>query len=144
MTGAEFEAIAKDGVPFAALLEWRVERFAPGDVRVRLPHHALLLRPGGTICGPALMALADITLWGLVMSRIGRVDLAVTTEMTIHFLARPAPADVLAQGRVLRQGRRLVVGEVVMRSEAEPGQPICHVVGTYALPPAIDRAAPAD
>jgi uncharacterized protein (TIGR00369 family) len=144
MTGAEFEAIAKAGVPYAALLEWRLERFAPGDVHVRLPCSDLLLRPGGTVCGPALMALADITLWGLVMSRLGRVDLAVTTEMAIHFLARPALADVLAAGRLLRQGRRLVVGEVVMHSDGEPARPICHVIGTYALPPAIDRAAQAD
>ena len=63
---------------------------------MRMPYQPLLRRPGGTLCGPALMALADITLYGVVMSMIGRVELAVTTDMTLHFLRRPAPADVVA------------------------------------------------
>ena len=50
-----------------------------------------LLRPGGTVCGPAMMALADITLYGVVLSLIGRVELAVTTDLNIHFLAKAAP-----------------------------------------------------
>jgi acyl-coenzyme A thioesterase PaaI-like protein len=103
-------------------------------VVVRLPYSELLQRPGGTICGPALMALADITLYGVVLSLIGRVELAVTTSMTVHFLTRPAPVDVLAAGRILKLGRRLAVGEVVMRSKSDP-QPVCQVTGTYALPP---------
>ncbi|MCE3249294.1 MAG: thioesterase [Geminicoccaceae bacterium] len=80
------------------------------------------------------MALADITLYGVVMSLIGRVELAVTTSMTVHFLSRPAPKDVLAEGRILKLGRRLAVGEVVLRSEGDP-RPVCQVTGTYALPP---------
>ena len=59
---------------------------------MRLPYRELLLRPGGTICGPAMMALADITLYGVVLSLIGRVELAVTTDLNIHFLAKPRPA----------------------------------------------------
>ena len=64
----------------------------------------------------------------------GRVELAVTTSMTVHFLTRPAPRDVLAAGRILKLGRRLAVGEVLMRTAGE-AQPICQVTGTYALPP---------
>ena len=57
------------------------------------------------------VALADITLYGVVMSLIGRVELAVTTNMTVHFLSRPPPRDVLAEGRILKLGRRLAVGQ---------------------------------
>jgi uncharacterized protein (TIGR00369 family) len=121
-------------VPFVGQLGCRVERFAAGDVVLRLPYSALLLRPGGTICGPALMALADVTLYGLVLSMIGRVELTVTTNLNVHFLRRPAPRDVLAEGRLLKLGRRLAVGEVTMRSDGAP-DPICHVTGTYAIPP---------
>ena len=130
----EFEELASRGVPYVGQLGCVVERFDAGDVLVRLPYTDLLQRPGGTICGPALMALADITLYGVVLSLIGRVELAVTTSMTVHFLTRPAPADVLATGRILKLGRRLAVGEVVMRSDGEP-QPVCQVTGTYAIPP---------
>jgi uncharacterized protein (TIGR00369 family) len=134
ITAAEFEEVAWQGVPFVGQLGCRIERFAAGDVVLRLPYSALLLRPGGTICGPALMALADVTLYGLVLSMIGRVELTVTTNLNVHFLSRPAPRDVLAAGRLLKLGRRLAVGEVTMRSDGDP-QPICHVTGTYAIPP---------
>ena len=134
ITAEEFQELAWQGVPFVAQLGWRLERFAVGDIAVRLPYSEVLLRPGGTICGPALMALADITLYGLVLSMIGRVELAVTTNLNVHFLSRPAPEDVLAEGRMLKLGRRLAVGEVIMHSVGDP-RPICHVTGTYALPP---------
>jgi uncharacterized protein (TIGR00369 family) len=134
ITAEEFQELAARGVPYVGQLGCEVLRFAAGEVTVRLPYSDLLQRPGGTICGPALMALADITLYGVVMSLIGRVELAVTTSMTVHFLTRPAPRDVLAEGRILKLGRRLAVGEVVMRSGGDP-RPICQVTGTYAIPP---------
>jgi uncharacterized protein (TIGR00369 family) len=134
ITAEAFQELASQGVPFVAQLAWRVERFAAGDIAIRLPYSDLLLRPGGTICGPALMALADITLYGLVLSMIGRRELAVTTNLNVHFLSRPAPRDVIAEGKILKLGRRLAVGAVVMRSEGDP-RPICHATGTYAIPP---------
>ena len=134
ITAEEFQELARQGVPYVGQLGCGVLRFAPGDVVVRLPYRELLQRPGGTICGPALMALADITLYGVVLSLIGRVELAVTTSMTVHFLSRPPPVDVTAAGRILKLGRRLAVGEVVMRSDGDP-QPVCQVTGTYAIPP---------
>lgn len=134
ITAEEFQELARRGVPYVGQLGCEVLRLAAGEVTVRLPYSDLLQRPGGTICGPALMALADITLYGVVMSLLGRVELAVTTSMTVHFLSRPAPKDVLAEGRILKLGRRLAVGEVVMRSDGDP-RPICQVTGTYAIPP---------
>jgi uncharacterized protein (TIGR00369 family) len=133
MTADEFEALAAEGVPYVGQLGVRVERFEPGGLTVRLPYRDLLSRPGGTICGPALMALADITLYGLVLSMVGRVELAVTTDLNVHFLTRPPPADVIAEGRILRLGRRLAVGEVIMHSDGGR-RPICHAIGTYAIP----------
>jgi uncharacterized protein (TIGR00369 family) len=130
----EFQELAWLGVPFVAQLGWRLERFAAGDVAVRLPYSDLLLRPGGTICGPALTALADITLYGLVLSLIGRVELAATTNLNVHFLRRPPPQDVIAEGRLLKLGRRLAVGDVIMHSAGD-ARPICHATGTYAIPP---------
>ena len=100
LTATEFEALATAGVPYVGQLGVRVEAWAPGAVAVRLPYRADLLRPGGTICGPAVMALADITLYGVVLSLIGRVELAVTTDLNIHFLAKPHPGDLVARGRI--------------------------------------------
>lgn len=133
ITAEAFEALAAEGVPYVGQLGCRVERLEWGAVDVRLPYRDLLLRPGGTVCGPAMMALADITLYGVVLSMIGRVELAVTTDLNVHFLRKPAPGDLLARGRILKLGTRLAVGEVeiltVGRDEA-----VAHVVGTYAIP----------
>jgi uncharacterized protein (TIGR00369 family) len=133
ITADAFRELAWLGVPYAGQLDCRIERFEAGAVTIRMPYRDLLRRPGGTICGPALMALADVTLYGVVLSMIGPVELAVTTDMTIHFLRRPAPTDVIAAGRILKLGRRLAVGEVTMHSAGDP-RPICHVTGTYAIP----------
>jgi uncharacterized protein (TIGR00369 family) len=130
----EFEALAAHGVPYVGLLGCRVERFEPGLVDVRLPYHELLLRPGGTVCGPAMMALADVTLYGLVLSLVGRVELAVTTDFNIHFLAKPQRGDLIGHGRILRLGRLLAVGEVTITRAGHTG-PVAHATGTYAIPP---------
>ena len=129
-----FETLAREAVPYVGLLDCRVESMAAGDVVMRLPFNDMLLRPGGTICGPAMMALADITLYGAVLSLIGRVELAVTTDMTFHFLRRPEPGDLLGRGRILKLGRRLAVGEVHIRAEASDDL-VAHVTGSYAIPP---------
>lgn len=133
LTAEEFDALATAGVPYVGQLSLRVEHFAAGEVDMRLPWQDLLVRPGGTVCGPAIMGLADVTLYGVVLSLIGRVELTVTTDLTFHFLSKPPPADLLAQGRILRLGRSLAVGEVTVRSERSE-RPVAHCVGTYAIP----------
>jgi uncharacterized protein (TIGR00369 family) len=135
LTAEEFEALATQGVPYVGQLGCRVERFEPGAVDVQLPSNERLLRPGGTVCGPAMMALADITLYGVVLSLIGRVELAVTTDLNIHFLAKPRPGDLIGRGRILRLGRVLAVGEVTIAgADGGEGGPVAHATGTYAIP----------
>jgi uncharacterized protein (TIGR00369 family) len=138
ITAEDFQELASQGVPFIGLLGCRVERFLPGDVSMRLPWAEHLVRPGGTIAGPAMMALADIVLYGVVLSRIGRVELAVTTDLTIHFLRRPRPGDLVGHGKLLRLGRALAVAEVTIVSEHDP-DPVAHAVGTYSIPPGTAR-----
>ena len=133
----EFLEIARDGVPYVGQLGLAVEMWEAGHVRIRLPYTDLIRRPGGTICGPALMGLADVTLYGVVMSLLGRVELAVTTDLAFHFLSKPEPVDVLAEGRIIKLGRRLAVGEVSMTSDGRT-QPMCHAIGSYAIPPSVD------
>ena len=95
------------------------------------------LRPGGTVSGPVMMALADLALYVAILGEIGIVPLAVTTSLNINFLRKPA-ADkaVIAECRLLKLGRTLAVGEVSLYSEGDP-EPVAHVVGTYAIPRAV-------
>jgi uncharacterized protein (TIGR00369 family) len=142
LDAAGFAELAAEGVPYVGMLDVEVVHFRTGDVLVRLPYRELLLRPGGTICGPAIMALADIALYGLALSHVGRVPLAVTTDLSVHFLAKPHPGHLLGRARTLKAGKRLIVGECAV--EAEPdAQPVAHVVGTYSVPPApMGQSAP--
>lgn len=133
----EFLEIARDGVPMVGQLGLSIEAFEAGRVKIRLPYSDLIQRPGGTICGPAIMGLADVTLYGVVMSLIGRAELAVTTDLSFHFLSKPKPVALIADGRILKLGRRLAVGEVMIYSDGQ-AEPICRASGSYAIPPSID------
>jgi uncharacterized protein (TIGR00369 family) len=93
-----------------------------------------MLRPGDTVSGPTLMALADCAMYVVVLSAIGPVGLAVTTNLNINFLRKGAPGqDVLAEARLLKLAKRLAVGEVTLLSGTSP-EPIAHVTATYSIP----------
>ena len=134
LSPAEFLALIREGVPFSRYLHLEVEHLVRGEARLRMPYHPDILRPGGTISGPALMTLADCAMYAVVLSAIGRVELAVTTSMNINFLHRPPQADVLAWGTLLKLGRRLAVMQVELISDAH-SEPVAHVTGTYSIPP---------
>ena len=93
-----------------------------------------MLRPGGTVSGPTLMALADCAMYVVLLSAIGPIRLAVTTNLNINFLRKGrAGQDILAEARILKLGKRLAVGEVNLRSGTQP-DPIAHVTATYSIP----------
>ena len=93
------------------------------------------LRPGGTVSGPTMMALADVALYVAILGEIGIVPLTVTTSLNINFLRRPKPShEILAQSRLLKLGKSLVVGEVFIYSGSDP-DPIAHATATYSIPP---------
>jgi uncharacterized protein (TIGR00369 family) len=132
---ADFLELIREGVPFSRYLHLNVESLVRGRARLRMPYHPDVLRPGGTISGPALMTLADCAMYAVLLSAIGRVELAVTTSMNINFLYRPPQADVLACGTLLKLGRRLAVMQVELLSDAH-SESVAHVTGTYSIPPA--------
>src|SRR3984957_7446595 len=120
------------------------QAFSAGDItievadgvscRLRQRYGDQMLRPGGTISGPTLMALADFAMYVVLLSAIGPVGLAVTTNLSINFLRKGAPGqDVLAAARILKLGKRLAVGEVTLLSGISP-DPIAHVTATYSIP----------
>ncbi len=80
------------------------------------------------------MALADACMYAVVLSRIGEVKLAVTTSFNINFLHRADPADLLAEGAILKLGKRLAVVQVSVHSEGF-ARCVAHATGTYSVPP---------
>jgi len=124
----------RESLPIAAMMGAEIVTLEEGRAVVRVPYRADWLRPGGTISGPVLMALADLAMYAVVMSLLGRIEAAVTTNLNINFLRKPAPVAVIAEGRMLKLGRRLAVGEVELFSEGDPDM-VAHVTATYSIPP---------
>jgi uncharacterized protein (TIGR00369 family) len=111
-----------------------IERVDYGDCRVRLAYSDRYIRPGGTVSGPTMMMLADFALYVAILSAIGPVALAVTTNFNINFLRRPEQRDILADARIMKLGKRLSVMEVTLYSDGGD-EPIAHVTSTYSIPP---------
>jgi uncharacterized protein (TIGR00369 family) len=95
------------------------------------------LRPGGTISGATIMALGDYAMYVAVLASIGWEPLAVTTSLNANFLRKPQRRDLIAECKLLKLGKRLAVGEVVVRSDGED-EPAAHVTSTYSIPPRDD------
>ena len=111
-----------------------IEAAGPMTARLRLHYRPDHLRPGGTISGPTIFALADVALYVAILAQIGEVKLAVTTNLTINFLRRPGPSDLIGEARLLKLGKRLAVGEVAMFSDRAQ-EIVAHATGTYSIPP---------
>lgn len=135
MTAAEVEAVIREALPMARMSPFTVEEVSPGYARTRMSYADWMLRPGGSLAGPVLMLAADGAMYAAVMSHIGPEVMAVTANMNMNFLARPKPVDLISECKLLKLGRRLAVCEVSLYSEGEPRELVCHVTGSYALPP---------
>lgn len=121
--------------------DFAVEHADLAGVTLRLRVASRHLRPGGTVSGPAMFGLADVAMYLAILSRIGPVALAVTTNCAIDFMRKPqAGVDLLAQARVLKLGRTLAVGDVLLFSEGI-AEPVARAGLTYAIP---SQAAPSN
>ncbi len=111
-----------------------IERIEPNETVVRMAHDDSSIRPGGTISGPTMFKLADVGVYAAILGVLGEAGIqAVTTNLTISFLNRPHPADLIARIRLLKLGRRLAVAEVYIHSDGSP-EIVAHATATYAIP----------
>jgi uncharacterized protein (TIGR00369 family) len=135
MTTADIQTFLQREFPqIEAHGRYKVEKASAKGVRVRARYDASQIRPGGTISGPTMMSLADVSLFVAVLACIGPQALVVTTNLNINFLRKPGPRDLIAECRLLKLGKRLAVGEVTIYSDGEL-EPVAHVTGTYSIPP---------
>jgi uncharacterized protein (TIGR00369 family) len=134
MTAEALEAFIAEHFPQIEHMKIRVDAVGERSIRLRMPAEYQHLRPGGTVSGPTLMALADCAIWLAVLAEIGPVALAVTTSLNINFLRKPEPGELIAEARLLKLGRRLAVGEVGIYASNAP-DPVAHATVTYSIPP---------
>src|SRR5580693_8141593 len=110
-----------------------VEEVGKGSAIVKHPVGLTELRPGGTVSGPLLMAVADVAMYVALLGEIGIVPLAVTTNLTINFMRRPsAGRRIVGVCKLLKVGKRQAVGEVLLYSEGDPAL-VAHAIGTYSI-----------
>ena len=100
------------------------------------------LRPGNTVSGPALFTLADVAFYLLILSRIGPEALTVTTGATINFMRKLAPGQLFGDARILKQGKSLIVGDVLIYNGDDNTRtaPVAHAQMTYSVPPTRGRS----
>lgn len=106
---------------------------APGEAVLRLVPSERHLRPGGTVSGPTLVTLADVTAYAALLAHVGPEPMIVTTNINVNFMRRSALAPLLASCRILKLGKRLAVVEVGISPEAG-GELIAHATATYSIP----------
>ena len=148
ITVQEFQQLASLRLPFAEVMGLQLQSIDDDGIWMRALYSDKFLRPGGTISGPVMMGLADAAIYAMVMSRIGAVELAVTTSLNINFLRKPAPGDIVARATPLKFGKRLVVGEVAIYSATDSAvdytgekndlsdtDMVAHATATYSIPP---------
>ena len=122
----EFPQVAPDLV---------VETIGPKTATVRLLCREKHLRPGGTGSGPSMALLADVAAYIAILGAVGEKAMAVTTNLSLNFMRKPAEVDLLCDARLLKLGKRLAVGDAVLYSEGgDPSEPVAHATFTYALP----------
>jgi len=113
---------------------YAILELVPGFLKVGMTATAADLRPGGTVSGPAMFALADCAYYMATLALVGREALTVTTSAAIDFMRKPAPGGLVAEARVLKLGRSLSVGDVLIFSDGVSG-PVARASLTYSIPP---------
>ena len=133
MDAAEIERLIRQGLPQADQNDFRVDEVGAGYALARQPFLPQLVRPGGTLSGPTMMALADGAMYAAVLAALGGEQMAVTQNLNFQFLAKPQAADLYARARILKQGQRTIFLEVMLFQQDE-SEPVAHASGCYAIP----------
>lgn len=132
LTAAQIEALMAREFPFALDFA-RIEHVGPDGLTARAPYKPEYLRPGSTLSGPTMMTLADTAAYFLILALRGPLTLAVTSSLSIHFLRKPAAADLVATARVLKLSGRSGVIDVEIHGEGQ-AEAVARATVTYAIP----------
>ena len=133
MNAEQVAAYVSEVFPQSDQYGFEVKELVEGAIKVKMPVNDSHLRPGGTVSGPSMFALADCAAYLLTLSHVGKVALAVTTNLNINFLSKP-DGDLVAEARLLKLGKRLSVCDIAIMTEHD-GRLVAHATATYSIPP---------
>ena len=132
MNEEEIQNLINTEFPESSLI---IENCSFKNAKIRLEVNNKHLRPGNTVSGPSIMFLADMAMYAAILTSLGKVFLAVTTNFNINFLKKPEPnKNLIGESTLMKIGKRLVVGEVKIHSQGD-SEPVAHATCTYSIPP---------
>lgn len=134
MSIAELSNYVREVFPESDAYDWNIEHMGNGEIKVTIASSPDHLRPGGTVSGPTMFALADISAYMLILGHIGKVALAVTTSLNINFLSKPEPVGLSAHARLIKLGKRLAICEIHVHSGKDANL-VAQATATYSIPP---------
>mgnify|MGYP002713165687 CR=1 FL=1 len=126
------QILKSDFAPWIQEMQISFDKLADGTAVLRIPVSERLNRQGGTVCGQAIMALADTAMVFAVSSAVGGYVPMTTVSQSTSFLRPAAEADLIAHANIIKKGRAVVYGEVYLYTETAD-KPIAHVTCTYML-----------
>ena len=88
------------------------------------------LRPGNTISGPVMFEIADCAFYAAVLFK-DPDPMSVTVNCSMNFFKRPSVSDLFAKATILKFGKKLVVGEVIIYSGTVENS-VAQAMMTYA------------
>ena len=133
----QVQELIRNWIPMAEDIDLRVEKISDHSSLVRIPFDEKNKRPGGSVSGPVLMAAGDTAMYAAIIGALGEVAMAVTSNLNINFMQRPGEVDILAEGKILKLGKRIAYCEVELYTSGSR-ELVAHVTGSYALPPKSD------
>ena len=133
MTADEIEAYIDEVFPQVDGYGFKIEHLELGKIDVSMKIEDVHLRPGGTVSGPTMFTLADCASYLIILAHIGKVALAVTTNLNINFISKPE-GDLVASAQLLKLGKRLAVCEISIRTKSDENL-VAHATATYSIPP---------
>jgi uncharacterized protein (TIGR00369 family) len=133
MDAQEVEAYIAEVFPQVEDYQFKIDKLDTGTISVSMKTREAHLRPGGTISGPTMFTLADCASYLIVLAHIGKVALAVTTNLNINFISKPE-GDLVADAKLLKLGKRLAVCEISILTKTDR-KLVAHATATYSIPP---------
>jgi uncharacterized protein (TIGR00369 family) len=82
-----------------------------GQTEVRIPVRPFVLNRSGVVHGGVIGTLMDEAIGWAAYNSLAEGGQVVTAELKINFLAAATSGNLTGHGRVIRQGKHLIVGE---------------------------------
>jgi uncharacterized protein (TIGR00369 family) len=114
-TPDELNALLRRQVPDAAF-GVLVQEMVPNGLIAVMPAQSVVIRPGGFVNGPTLMAFADIAMFLAIQAFIGENVMIMTRSLTINFVEAMPAGDVEGHAQLVQLSKRNATGHVTFRA----------------------------